>query len=115
MAEDPEYEKYREDAAALFAVGRSLMSQVGRISVRIPIELANVAVAAWERDDEGEVGDETIEQYQIRDKAGWLALIGLAVSERGVTQGDEVVVDLVIGEIAAALLSASEGPHTPEP
>lgn len=110
MTEDAQYARYREDAAVLAAVGRCLEPQVAPISVRIPVALANVAVAAWERDEKGALGDETVAQYQARDSAGWLALIGLEVSERGVTHGDDVVVDLQISEIAAALNCAADSP-----
>ncbi len=106
MDESQEYTRYRQDAAVLAEIGRFLGPQVTRLTVRLSRDLARTAVAAWEWDDEGEVGQETPEQTLARDRAASLALIGLAVTERGVTSGDEVVVELDVMEVAAALLAA---------
>jgi hypothetical protein len=99
---DP-YERYGADQTVLRAIGAHLAPQIGRITVRLPRSLAESAAAAWDRNHEGEVGDETREQHELRDAAAWLAFIGLAVKERGVPDGDEVIVDLDVGNVAAAL------------
>ncbi|GAA3107796.1 hypothetical protein [Streptosporangium carneum] len=106
MDESQEYTRYRQDAAVLAEIGRFLGPQVTRLTVRLSRDLAGTAIAAWERDEEGEVGRETPEQARVRDRAASLALIGLAVSDRGVASGDEVVVELDVTEVAAALLAA---------
>ncbi|MFF5211190.1 hypothetical protein [Streptosporangium sp. NPDC000396] len=106
MNEDQEYIRYRQDSVVLAEIGRFLGPQVTRLTVRLSRELAQAAVAAWNRDEEGEVGEETHEQVRLRDRAASLALIGLAVSDRGVASGDEVVVELDVTEVAAALLAA---------
>ncbi|MFG1620249.1 hypothetical protein [Nonomuraea wenchangensis] len=108
MRESPQYDRYRHDATVLAEVGRRLEPQVNRLPVRIPSDLAAAAVAAWERSEYDEISDESHEQQRVRDQAGALALIGLAVSERGVTAGREVLVDLNVTEVAAALSAALE-------
>lgn len=46
--------QWSEDEAVLAQIGSALVSQVVRIEVSIPRELALVAAAAWERDDVGD-------------------------------------------------------------
>jgi len=41
----------------------------------------------------GGIGEESREEYELRDDAAELALIGLAITSRGVWDGEEVVVD----------------------
>lgn len=90
----------------LAAIGTQLESQVNRVSVRLPRSLAESAVAAWDREETDEIGEESREEYELRDDAAELAWIGLAVSERGVWDGEEVVVDLDVVQVAAALRAA---------
>ncbi|NRQ31500.1 hypothetical protein HII36_06545 [Nonomuraea sp. NN258] len=112
MEESAQYARYRRDGAVLAEIGRRLEPQVSRLPVRIPGDLAAAAVAAWERDEPGDLGDlrgETHEQRGVRDQAGALALIGLAITERGTAvDGDAVLVELDVTEIAAALTAALE-------
>jgi hypothetical protein len=69
------------------------------------------AVAAWERDDtEGDLDSETYEQRVQRHRAGTLALIGLAISERGRWEADEVVVELHPEELGVAMDAADDLP-----
>ncbi|MEU1286748.1 hypothetical protein [Kitasatospora sp. NPDC005856] len=109
MTEEERYELYREESKALAAIGEYVHAQVGRVTVRLPRVVAQAAVDAWERDDpEGELGEETREQYELRDQAGNVALIGLAISEDGRWEGDEVVVDLHVHSAGAAWLSYAD-------
>ncbi|GAB7188877.1 hypothetical protein ATKI12_8991 [Kitasatospora sp. Ki12] len=81
--------------------------------MRLPRAVAQAAMDAWERDDsDGELGEETREQYEARDQAGNLALIGLAISDDGRWEGDEVVVDLHVASAGAAWLSYAEAAGT---
>ncbi|MCX4776365.1 hypothetical protein [Streptomyces sp. NBC_01264] len=68
--------------------------------------MAEPAVAAWEREELGRIGEESREEYDLREDAAELAFIGLAISSRGVWDGEEVVVDLDVDRIAAALRAA---------
>lgn len=52
------------------------------------------------------MGEESREEYELRDDAAELAWIGLAISSHGVWDGEEVVVDLDVVQIAAALQAA---------
>ncbi|MGV9266115.1 hypothetical protein ACWDRR_15805 [Kitasatospora sp. NPDC003701] len=103
MVDEEQYVRYREDSKVLAAIGEHVDAQVGRVTVRLPRAVAEAAVAAWERDELGEIGEETHEQYELRDQAGDLALIGLAISDDGRWEGEEVVVDLPVGSAGAAV------------
>jgi hypothetical protein len=101
-----QYVRYRQDRTALAAIGAHLQAQAGRISVRLPRSLTEPAIAAWNREELGEIGAESREEYELRDDAAELALIGLAISERGVWDGGDAVVDLDVVQIAAAVRAA---------
>jgi hypothetical protein len=100
------YQRYQQDRTVLAAIGARLDPQVSRISVRLPQAMAELAVAAWNREEPGGIGEESREEYELRVDAAELALIGLAISSRGVQDGEEVVVDLDVVQIAAALRAA---------
>ncbi|MEU9620971.1 MULTISPECIES: hypothetical protein [unclassified Streptomyces] len=102
MVDQEQYARYREDSKVLAAIGEHVDAQVGRVTVRLPRATAEAAAAAWDRDELGELGEETHEQYALRDQAGELALIGLAISERGRWEGEEVVIDLSVASAGAA-------------
>jgi hypothetical protein len=98
-----QYVRYQQDRTVLAAIGARLDLQVGQISVRLPWSMAESAVAVWNRDELGEIGDESCDEFELRVDAAELALIGLAANTRGVRDGEEVVVDLDVIQIAAAL------------
>ncbi len=98
----------RQDEADLLAqIGRHLFGQELRIRVELPTALATGAVAAWERIDSGDTNAETLAARTLRQEAGALALIGLAVDERGATGTvDQVEVELDAWQIGMALDAA---------
>ena len=104
MLETTAQRQYRRDAEALGEIGAD---------VRLPTALARLAVEAWERDDEGALDPESYEQRVQRHRAGTLALIGLAVSELGRPEGDEVVVALYPEIIGSAVGASDDLPSTP--
>ena len=106
MVDREQYGRYQQDRIVLAAIGAQLDPQISRISVRLPRSVAEPAVAAWDREEPGGIGEERREEYDLRDDAGELALIGLAISSHGVWDGEEVVVDLDVVQIAAALRAA---------
>jgi len=111
MAETDRRRLYREEARVLGEIGALLArTDLPRVTVRLPAVLARAAVAAWQRDDEGEPDPESYEQRVVRHRAGALALIGLAVEERGRTEGDQVVVDLSPDLIGNAVHAADDLP-----
>ena len=73
-----EYARYGQDAETLAAIGAALRGQSPEL-VTLPADLADAAVAAWQRDEQEPVGDETPEQRRLRQAAATVALIGLAV------------------------------------
>jgi hypothetical protein len=76
------------------------------VEVRLPRELADRAVRAWERRDEGQLGTETGAERDTRHRAGTLALIGLLISEYSFPEGDNIVVTLPVEFIGAAIVAA---------
>jgi len=109
MDETEDQRRYRDEARILGEVGAVLAkAHLPDITVRLPSALARAAVKAWERDDEGDLDPESFEQRALRHRAGALALIGLAVQERGHVEGDEVVVDLGPDVIGSALEAADD-------
>ncbi|MFF4343705.1 hypothetical protein ACFY00_27685 [Kitasatospora sp. NPDC001540] len=103
MVDHEQYGRYRADSKALAAIGEHVDAQVGQVTVRLPGVVAEAAVDAWERDELGGRAPETHEEYELRDQAAELALIGLAISERGRWEGEDVVVDLDVASAGAAL------------
>ncbi|GAB2587173.1 hypothetical protein GCM10027168_19950 [Streptomyces capparidis] len=106
MVDRRQYLRFQQDRTVLAAVGTHLDPQIGRISVRLPRSVAEAAVAAWEREEPAGGGEESREEHELRADAAELALIGLAISARGVWDAEGVVVDLDVVRIAAALRAA---------
>lgn len=93
---DP-YDAYEAEAETLGRIGRLFVeADLPRIEVRLPRDLAEAAVAAWEREeDESPLpADESCDERLIRYRAAALSLIGLSISDGGRWAGDEVVVAL---------------------
>jgi hypothetical protein len=97
--------RYRQDTNVAAAIGRAVAGQLPSTTVRIPVELADQAVRAWHRDEQ-EVAPETDEHRIMRGFAAALALIGLAVEERGERDGTDVTVTLAADQIAACVFAA---------
>ncbi|MFJ4667924.1 hypothetical protein [Kitasatospora purpeofusca] len=109
MVNEERYALYREESKVLAAIGAHVHAQVGRVTVRLPRAVAQAAVDAWERDDPDDgLRGETIEQYEVRGRAGDVALIGLVISEHGRWEDEEVVVDLDVTYAGSALLAYVE-------
>ena len=106
--------RWRDDALVLGEVGAELSEvELPTVRVRLSRALADRAVAAWFRDDVGaELGTETLEQTVIRTRAGALALIGLAISERGARDDEGVTVELSAELVAVALNAADDRERT---
>jgi hypothetical protein len=110
----PEYQRYAADAAVLGQIGRAVFPQPTRVRVRLPRALADLAVAAWGRDEDSEESEparkETSEQATARRRAGTLALIGLSIERArgGMAAGDDVLADLEAWYIGSAFDAAEE-------
>ncbi|OKI93467.1 hypothetical protein [Kitasatospora sp. CB01950] len=103
MVDQEQYARYRDDSKVLAAIGEHVAAQVGRVTMRLPRAVAEAAVDAWERDELGGRVPESHEEYMLRDRAAELAFVGLAISERGRWEGEEVVIDLDVASAGAAL------------
>ncbi|MEU5788306.1 hypothetical protein ABZ754_11320 [Micromonospora purpureochromogenes] len=106
MEDREQYVRYQRDRTVLASIGAYLDPQVSRISVRLRRSVAESAVAAWDREELDGIGEESREEFELRDDAAELALIGLAITSRGMWDGEEVAVDLDVVQIAAALRAA---------
>ncbi len=107
--DDDEQRARRNEAELLAQIGRSLFSQDLRVRVKLPADLARDASAAWAHDDFGDTEGESESARRIRHRAGSLALIGLAVDERGVpAEGDQIEVEIDAWQIGSALDAADE-------
>lgn len=102
-------QQWKADERALAAVGAALQHTDRRLIVEVPTDLAEAAVAAWARDDEeASVEGETFENRVVRHRAGTLALIGLALSERGRRFPSYVRVELDAWLVGRALDAADD-------
>lgn len=100
--------RWESDESLLAHIGAYLFPQATEVEVRVARDLADKAVAAWQRDDDGVPPDETCEERIVRTRAAALALIGCALEERGRADGDEVVVKLDAWFIGDALHAADD-------
>ena len=96
----------------LAQIGVALFPQPTRVRVSLPRALADLAVAAWARDEDGEhataYAGESAEQATARRRAGALALIGLEIETAGggIRAGDDVLADLEAWHIGSAFDAA---------
>jgi hypothetical protein len=106
---DDRYEAWARDSGVLAQIGRAVFSQSTRIAVRLPRALADDALAAWQRDNDGEpLPSETAGQRAVRHRAATLGLIGLSIETVGTWDEDEVVVELEAWYIGDACSAAEE-------
>lgn len=100
---------WSRDETMLGEIGRALFAQPLAVSVRLPGDLARYAVAAWDREDDGEVSGESPDERRTRGRASTFALIGLAVQRDGVWNDDDTVtVPLDAWQIGTALDTADD-------
>lgn len=101
---------WQQDEALLAEIGGALAPQQAEVEVRLPRDLADAAVRAWQRtdDDATDLDAETCEQRVVRHRAGALALIGAALEDRGREDGGDVVVRLAAWFVGDALNAADD-------
>lgn len=106
--QDP-YTRWRSDDGHLAELGEAIQNVGREIWIDIPAALADQAVAAWERDETGDVDEnETCAQRALRHRAGSFALIGAALAERGSRNGATVSAAIDGWLIAHALDAADD-------
>lgn len=103
-------ETWAREAETLARIGAVLFSQPTTLTVRLPADLASAALAAWQRDHEDPTwdGDRDEVDRRTRHRAGALALIGLAVEQRGERDGEDIVVEVDAWQVGDALEAADE-------
>lgn len=102
------YEQYARDAEVLGRIGKALVPQDTHLQVRLPEDLAGLAVAAWQREDSDRLDAETPAQRIVRHRAANLDLIGLCIQNTGQPDGDDVSCELDAWYIGAALEAADD-------
>ena len=111
MSGDEIRDRWNNDAGALAQIGAALFPQPTRVVVRVPAELAEAAVSAWNREDidDDPEREETANETTARTRAGSFALIGAALEQRGEPTDDgHVSVDLDAWFIGHALDAADD-------
>ena len=103
MPSDDQHLRYAVDADLLREIGAALAAQDTRVRVRLPVDLARRAEAAWDRDEAEPLDEETPAETANRSRAGEVALIGLSVQRSGTRTDDEVEFELEATEVTAAL------------
>ena len=98
---------WSSDSDVLARIGSSLDEKDPSLTVLIPTHLADAAVQAWERDDidEQPLSRSPNEERERHDAAA-LALIGLAITERGTPNVGGVSVEVSAWQIGTALDAA---------
>ena len=94
------------DAEVLSQIGQALFPQDTKLTVRLPRDLADLAVAAWLREQTGPAAPDTTERRLLRQRAAYLALIGLSIANTGRPDGDEVICELDAWYVGGALEAA---------
>ncbi len=105
------YQVCQQKAEVLGNIGAALFRQPTTLTVRLPRELADLALAARRRDDDdgSPPGPETAEQTITRHRAGTLALIGRCIEQSGRADGKVIVCELDAWYIGGALEAADDG------
>jgi len=107
MGMEKNYEDWAADSEKLHELAQELLPQTPTVELRISRSLADVAVAAWQREEEpGELPPETDEQTAVRGDAATLALIGQSIEESGIEDGDDVIFKLDAWVLGNALEAA---------
>lgn len=108
MATENDYPQSAQDGHILAQIGRAFYAQRSVVRLRIPRQLAEQAVACWERylSGPGLSPPESPGEWEIVQTVGALALIGQSLQENGVDDDEEVVVDLHAWNVGNALNAA---------
>lgn len=105
-------QRWSDDEAVISKIGAAFATQATKLELRIPADLARIAVQAWERDDLGDASDvESSAESTTRQRAASLALIGLAITEHGRHEEAVVVVELdpwLVGDAVPAAIESAE-------
>lgn len=99
-------QRWGSDSDVLSEIGRSLFDEDPTSTVHIPSHLAKAAVDAWERDDHDEQHCRSPTEERLRHDAAALALIGLAITERGRAGSGTVSVEISAWQVGTALDAA---------
>jgi hypothetical protein len=110
MEESELQQLYDRDAELLGEIGAVLANaDLPSIEIRLPRQLAERALAAWQRDDGvASPVSETSERRVVRHRAGALGLIGLSIESDGRWYDDHVAVGLSPDLIGQAVTAADD-------
>lgn len=107
------YQRWENDGVDLALIGASLYQQDTKVRVRLPRELADAALMAWQREDEDSEDlhshEESAREAQIRRRAGTLALIGASLENAPIQiSGDYIIAELDSWYVGEALQAADD-------
>ncbi len=107
------YDRWENDGVDLALIGAALHEQSTKVEVRLSRELADAALAAWQREDEDSEDlhnhEESETERQVRRRAGTLALIGASLENAPIQiSGGYVIAWLDAQYIGEALQAADD-------
>jgi len=107
------YNRWENDGVDLALIGAALYEQDTKVRVRLPRELADAALAAWQREDEDSEDlhtyEESMSEKRIRHRAGTLAMIGASLENAPIQiSGNFVIADIDSWYVGEALQAADD-------
>ena len=107
------YRRWENDGVDLALIGAALYEQETKVRVKLPRELADAALASWQREDEDSEDlhtyDESASEKRIRHRACTLAMIGASLEDAPIQiSGDYVIAEIDSAHVGEALLAADD-------
>ncbi len=107
------YQRWENDGVDLALIGAALYEQDTKVRVRLPRELADAALQAWQREDEDSEDlhtyEESVSEQRVRQRAGTLALIGASLENAPIQiSGEYVIAEIDSWYVGEALQAADD-------
>ena len=107
------YDRWENDGVDLALIGAAVFKQDIKVRVKLPKELADAAIAAWQREDADSedlhLHEELLHEKLIRNRAGTLALIGATLEGAPIEiHSDFVIAEIDVWHVGEALQAAED-------